>query len=245
MNRGEIVLRYQPVVRLSDRKPVMVEALARWHRQPRVVGPDQFVPLAERAGLVRALSIIVASRAAMEMAPLTRRLGIGVSLNLPLGLLLQDDLTTWLARAIGNSGMHPTDLAIELTETTPVEEFGRLRRALLRLRQAGYRVLLDDMAMDDGRERLMELPFAACKLDRSIVEALPDSARARRTVQRLVATARRNGQTVIAEGIADARLWQAARGLGVDHAQGFIVGRPLPPEAIPAWWAAWRGGRLG
>ncbi len=240
LTRGEIIVRYQPVVRMRDRRPMMVEALARWQRQSVPVPPDAFMPLAERSGLARALSIVVASRAGVELGGLHGELGIGVSINLPLALLLQHDLVAWLGKALRRSGLRPAQVSIELTETTEVRDVSTLRRALLRLRAGGYSVLLDDIILNDERERFFHLPFIGFKLDRSLVMSLPEDARARREVLRLTRAAHRRGQHVIAEGVSDLRLWAATRGLGIDHAQGFIVGRPLPAEALSAWWSSWR-----
>jgi EAL domain-containing protein (putative c-di-GMP-specific phosphodiesterase class I) len=240
LTRGEIVLRYQPVVRMRDRRPVMVEALARWHRNAAPVPPDAFMPLAERSGLARALSIVVASRAGVELGRLHDELKIGVSINLPLAMLLQHDLVSWLHKALHHSGLRPAQVSLELTETTEVRDVSTLRRALVRLRAAGYRVLLDDIVLNDERERFFHLPFAGFKLDRSLVMSLPDDARARGEVRRITRTAHRRGQFIVAEGVSDLRLWAVTRGMGIDHAQGFIVGRPLPAEALSAWWASWR-----
>ena len=240
LKRGEIILRYQPVVRMRDRRPVMVEALARWQRQSTPVPPDAFMPLAERSGLARALSIVVASRAGVELGRLHDELDIGVSINLPLAMLLQADLVSWLHKALRRSGLRPAQVSLELTETTEVRDVSTLRRALVRLRAAGYRVLLDDIILNDERERFFHLPFIGFKLDRSLVMSLPDDARARGEVRRLTRAAHRRGQLIIAEGVSDLRLWAVTRGLGVDHAQGFIVGRPLPAEALSAWWSSWR-----
>lgn len=240
MSNGEVAVHYQPVVRLSDRRLVMVEALARWQRPHAPVSPEAFVPLAESSGLVRALSVLVASTAAAEIAPLRQALALGVSVNLPLALLLQPDLPTWLGRALRGSGMRPRQMSIELTETTAVHDLSGLRRAVLRLRQAGHPVLLDDIALLDGRDRLLDLPFAGFKLDRSLIEALPESGHARQATRRLMRLAERQGQSVIAEGVADRRLWAAARVLGVHGAQGFGVGRPMPAAELPRWAGRWR-----
>jgi EAL domain-containing protein (putative c-di-GMP-specific phosphodiesterase class I)/CheY-like chemotaxis protein len=240
LTRGEIVLRYQPVVRMRDRRPVMVEALARWQRNAAPIPPDAFMPLAERSGLARALSIVVASRAGVELGRLHDELKIGVSINLPLAMLLQADLVSWLHKALRHSGLRPAKVSLELTETTEVRDVSTLRRALLRLRAGGYRVLLDDIILNDERERFFHLPFAGFKLDRSLVMSLPEDARARHEVRRITRDAHRRGQLIIAEGVSDLRLWAVTRGIGIDHAQGFIVGRPLPAEALSAWWASWR-----
>ncbi len=245
LKRGEITVRYQPVVRMADRKPMMVEALARWQRQSSPIPPDAFVPLAERSGLARALSVVIASRAAAELGRLHARLDIGISLNLPLAMLLQADLVQWLHKAMRHTGLRPGQLTLELTETTEVRDISTLRRALVRLRAAGFRVLLDDIVLDDPRRRFFHLPFLGFKLDRGLVTTLPEDARARSQVQALVRLANRHGQTIIAEGVSDLRLWGTVKGLGVHHAQGFIVGRPLPAEALPAWWASWRSRQPG
>ena len=152
LTNGEVSVHYQPVVRLADRQPVMVEALARWHRPPVAVPPDRFVPLAESTGLARALSMLVASRAAAEMAPLWQTLRLRVSVNLPLAQLLAPDLVAWLQRAVRAGGLRPGQLALELTETTTVRDRSALRRALLRLRAGGFRVLLDDFVLHDERD---------------------------------------------------------------------------------------------
>lgn len=242
LGNGEVSVHYQPVVRLSDRRPVMVEALARWHCLSVPVPPDRFIPLAESCGLARALSMLVASRAAAELSPLWQRLRLTVSINLPLAQLLLPDLPAWLRRALRAGGLQPGQVALELTETTEVRDRSALRRALLRLRGAGHRVLLDDITLHDDRDWLFGLPFGAFKLDRSLVERLPGDAHARREVQRLVRLAKAAGKQVIAEGVSDRRLWQAVRGLGVHHAQGYLVSRPLPAEALARWHGQWRGG---
>ncbi len=245
LRNGEISVHYQPVVRLADRRPVMVEALARWHRLPTPVPPDRFVPLAESSGLVRALSMLVATRAAAELAPLWQRLRLTVSVNLPLGQLLLPDLPAWLHLALRASGLHPRQVALELTETTEVRDRSDLRRALLRLRRAGHRVLLDDIILHDDRSWLFGLPFGAFKLDRSLVERLPADAHARREVRRMVRLAEASGKQVVAEGVSDQRLWQMVRSLGVHHAQGYMVGRPLPAAALARWHGRWCGGACG
>lgn len=239
LQRGEIVLRYQPIVRLSDGRPLMLEALARWQRLTVPLPPDAFVPLAERSGLGRLLSKVVARRAADEMGRRSPGERLPVSINLPLAVLLEQDAVAWLRRAMQGTGMAPADLTLELTETTPVRDPTALRRALTRLRQAGHRILLDDLSLDDGRLLLMDLPFDGVKLDRDFTEALPHSHRARAAVRRIVRLAHARGMTVTAEGVADARLWRSAVSLGVDYAQGWAVARPLPAPAIGAWLASW------
>lgn len=240
LERGEIGVRYQPIVRVADRKPVMLEALARWRRGGGSIPPSAFVPFAEKFGLLDVLSIRVVRCVAEDLRALPRALRLGVSVNLSLPLLLSSDLLLGIERVMRGTGLRASDLVFELTESEQVEDRSALRRALVRLRAAGHRVLLDDLTLRDERRPLLDLPFDGFKLDRGFVEALPDDAAARNEARGLVRHAERHGQTVTAEGVSDERVWSAVRGLGIHLAQGFAVGRPLRAESLPIWLPIWR-----
>jgi EAL domain-containing protein (putative c-di-GMP-specific phosphodiesterase class I) len=240
MARGEISVRYQPIVRVRDRRPVMLEALARWHRVDATIPPAVFVPVAEKFGLLNALSAEVTRCVARDLPTLPPALRLGVSVNLSLPLLLSSDLLPAVERAVRRTGLHPSKLVFELTESAEVKDRSALHGTLLRLRAAGHRVLLDDLAQRDERRPLLDLPFDGFKLDRHFVEAMPDDAAARREARSLMHHAEKHGQLVVAEGVSDERVWRTVRSLGIHLAQGFAVGRPLPPAALPVWLPVWR-----
>lgn len=240
LDRGEITVRFQPMVRMTDRRPVLVEALARWERPAVALGADRFIPMAERGGLAALLTRAVARRALRELAALGAPQRLRMSFNVPLAVLLEGDMGCWLDAEVRAAGLSPDSLLLELTESTEVRDTALLRRALTRLARSGYGVLLDDLGLDDQRRSLLSLPFAGVKLDRKLVLAMPRNRRARATVESLVQQARRQGMVVVAEGVTDSLTWRAAAAAGCDVAQGFGVGRPLPPPALPAWDAAWR-----
>lgn len=251
--RGEIVLAYQPIVRMADRRPVSAEGLARWHRPgaeapPPPTGPGDFVPLAEREGLGRMLTRAVAARAAGDLAALARAprpWRLPVAVNVPLEAALDPDLAAGLAAICRAARLPPARLRLELTETSPVHDLAVLRRAVLRLRRAGYALAVDDMGPRGDRDALLHLPFAAIKLDGHLVADLLHSRAARARVECLTRIAHAAGLRVTAEGIANAALWRAAAAHGADEAQGHAVGPPMRPEDLPAWAAAWTGGRGG
>ena len=245
LDRGALLVRYQPVVRISDRRLVLVEALARWRGSPMVHGPDSFVPLVERAGLSRALAVAVVSGAARDIGQLAGQLPIGVSVNVSLDQLLRLDLASWIGRALRTGSLPAPRLSLELTETTDVHDLAGLARAIRRIDAAGHQVFLDDLTIDDIRLRLMDLPFAGVKLDKALVSRLPHDGRARRFVRAVMDRANRAGQVVTAEGVAEARLWKAVAGLGVHRAQGFWVGRPLPCSVLPRWARSWAASPRG
>ena len=244
LRRGEITVRFQPIVRMLDRQPVMLEALARWERPEAALGAGAFVPMAEESGLAAQLTAAVAHRALSELALLPSARNLRLSFNVPLPVLLRPGLTSWLSAAVAAAGLRPTNLLLELTESTAVRDIDTLRRALRRLARAGFGVLLDDLALDDGRRHLLGLPFTGVKLDRGLVVAMPHDYRARAEVRRIVGLAHAKGKLVIAEGVTDPHVWRAASAAGCDLAQGFGVGRPLPISSLPAWMAAWRAASL-
>jgi len=233
---GGLLLRYQPIVRVRDRRLIMVEALARWRGDPVALGPGSFVPAMERAGLARLLAAAVARIAARDMMQGGGGLGLVVSVNLPVEELEKRDTLSWIADQLRAVRMPRRRLAIELTETSPVRDFSRLCRSVRRLRAGGHQVLIDDFEVDDRRRRLLRLPFSGVKLDKGFVESLATSARARQQVRRLA----RQGLSMTAEGVSSAAIWRSLRHLGVERAQGFWLARPLPLAALPAWARRWR-----
>lgn len=236
LSGDSLLLRYQPIVDTRTRQLVMVEALARWRSEPVSLTPVNFVPAMEQMGLSRLLAAAVTRIAARDLSRLPGRLPIPVSVNLPVPEMEKRDVVAWLGQQLRRSHLPRRRLLVELTETAPVKDRARLGRSLRRLNAAGHGVMLDDFLLDDPRQNLLGLPFASIKLDRSLVQSLPRSARARQQVRKLA----RRGLCLTAEGVSSPALFRLLRNLGVERAQGFLVGRPLPIEALPAWNERWR-----
>lgn len=243
LEKGDIGVLYQPIVRTHDRRPVMVEALARWPDGLPPVAPDVFLPMASRAGLMRPLSEAVIRAAARDIGRLRDVLGIGVTVNLPLEIIRQPDLPDWMRRVVEANGLHPTDMAIELTENATIHDPGELRRILWRLRFYGFQVFLDDIAARDPRTRLFDLGLKGLKLDRSLVLRLERSAATRRLVRQLAQDSDARGQVLVAEGVTDAGQLRLLAELGVHWAQGYLMSRPLPATLLRSWSEGWRAGR--
>ena len=240
---AQIETRYQPVVRLSDRAPVGLEALARLNHPVRgTVLPDDFVPQIEDAGLAAQLTELVAASAFADMAgPALAPLGLTVSLNFPLDVLL---LTTALARLETQrqaAGIPVERVLIELTESRPVRDLDALRTALESIRGVGYQIVIDDVGPAVPLlDALLDLPFTGMKLDKELVVRMQTSPDAMAMAERTIEIAKRRGLTVVAEGVEDVAIWHLVRRLGVDQAQGFLVAHPLPAAAVPAWVTSWQ-----
>lgn len=235
--------RYQPLVSIMDRTVYGQEVLARLHRGRRgVLGPDHFVPHMEAAGLAGELTELVAGRsfadaAAPHLAPTAPRM----ALNVPLDVMLLPDTLARLDELRDGVGLDASRVTIELTESRVVGDVPLLRRAVGRMREAGYGVSLDDVSPEmPGHDALLDLPFTSTKIDQAVVRrgaSCPDAAS---FIRRVVDGARARGLLVIAEGVHDAPTWQRVRRAGVDVAQGFVVAPPLPAAALPVWAELWR-----
>jgi EAL domain-containing protein (putative c-di-GMP-specific phosphodiesterase class I) len=122
-----------------------------------------------------------------------------------------------------------------------VGDLPALRAAAERLRAAGYGLAIDDVGpMVPHHEAMMEMPFTAMKLDKTVVQQAACDPEALDFVTRAIGSAKSGGLIVIAEGVEDVSTWTKMRELGVDEAQGFLVSRPLPLAALPVWLESWR-----
>ncbi|MFN9095858.1 MAG: EAL domain-containing protein, partial [Alphaproteobacteria bacterium] len=154
----------------------------------------------------------------------------GLAVNMPLSVLLLPEMPALLAATLRRHGARRGPILLELTETEAIRDPSRLRRVMLRLKRLGIPVLLDDVKLGDHRWRLAGLPFAGLKLDRSLVEALPAQMRARHFLRRILSDSHAKGRYVIAEGVSNPLLRRTASGMGVDFAQGYLLGQPEPPQ---------------
>lgn len=236
-----IEARYQPVVRTEDGACLGFEALARLnHPAYGIVPPHRFVPQAENAGLGAKLLEAVARLALAELAgPALDPGALRVALNLPLNTVMVDATLSQLDEQCAAASVQPERLIIELTESRPVDDLPALRRAVERFRARGYGLAIDDLGPSVAHHgALMDMPFSAVKLDRELIGNMQDRE-SKRFLLRVIDRAQRNGLSITAEGIETRRTWQMVRTYGVDHAQGFLISRPLPAKALPAWLDAW------
>lgn len=241
--RGGLDVRFQPIVRMVDRTPAGFETLARLEVSGSgTLAPSAFMLQAERAGLTGTVTTAVAARAFAGLPAATLRdRGLFLALNVPLDVLLRADSMHALDRQREAAGLLASDVLIELTESQSVTDLAALAAAVGRWRLAGYRLAIDDVGPDVANHRAMlRLPFDAVKFDMDVVQASGQSAQALHYLCSTIEIGRRSGLTVIAEGIADEAAWERMAGLGVDQVQGFLVGRPLPPRAVPFWLRDWR-----
>ncbi len=233
----ELSLYYQPKINARDGSVHSVEALLRWHHPSRgLLLPEEFLPAAERAGLMRK----VANRTvnlALEQIRSWRDQGIPltVAVNLSTTNLLDLDLVGMIERLLRTHGLPPDALIIEITESALVDSM-RSRNTVAALQHLGVRISLDDYGTGwSSLARLQDVSVDELKLDRIFVARLAQDPRSVAIVRSTVALAHSLGADLVAEGVEDEVTLSALRRYGCTITQGFVHSPPLPPDDLLRW----------
>ncbi len=232
LERNEIKIVYQPIVRLEDRTIAGFEALIRWDH-PRLgrLPPAEFIPMAEETGLIVDLGIFVIERAARELAAWQQALDvyppIFCSVNVSSRQLLRHDLLHDVKAALTRSGVQRGTLKLEITESLVMENPEYSAQMLMRIKELGAGLSLDDFGTGySSLSYLQRFPFDTIKIDRSLVK--PDSKGSRPILLRsIIAMAHDLGMDVVAEGAETESDTIELYQLGSEFAQGFAFGQPI------------------
>jgi diguanylate cyclase (GGDEF)-like protein len=235
---GQLSLLFQPKVRITDGTMVGVEALARW-RHPVLgqVPPDEFIPLAERTGVINSLTVYVL-RAALAEARRWRDAGYDwtVSVNVAMRNLLDHDFVTTVGELLASSGVNPAWLTLEITETGVMSDATRTIDVLARLAQLGLNLSIDDFGTGySSLSYLQTLPVNEVKIDKLFVLEMTVDPGAEAIVRSVLDLARNLGLSVVAEGVEDRATWERLRSLGCTMAQGYYLSHPIPAEDLQRW----------
>jgi EAL domain-containing protein (putative c-di-GMP-specific phosphodiesterase class I) len=239
LERDELCLHYQPVIHLPSGVIWAAEALVRWRHPTRgLVAPMEFIPLAERLGLIVDIGRWVVGQACRESAGWPRdhrgeRLRL--SLNLSSRQLAEPDLTARLAEAIAANGGEARRISFEITETAIVDEPQAALRTLRALQELGAQVAIDDFGK--GHSSLAQLktfPVDVLKLDRLFVRGIESNERDAALIDAVISMARALGVHLVVEGIEQQGQLDALAALGCQWGQGFHFARPLPADGLEA-----------
>jgi diguanylate cyclase (GGDEF)-like protein len=240
----QLILHYQPKARLADGAVTSVEALVRWtHPGYGMVGPNEFIPLAEQSGVMRPLtSHVLAQALAQWRAWHERGIDLGIAVNLSTqnfhDLRLPDEIDGLLAR-----WEVPAEyLQLEITESMLIADPVRAEGVLGRLAAMGIRLDIDDFGTGySSLAYLKRLPVRGIKIDRSFVQNLVDDDNDEVIVRSTIELARNLGLEVVAEGVESVEAYETLRRFGCDYAQGFYLSRPLPSDVFERWYRRTRG----
>jgi EAL domain-containing protein (putative c-di-GMP-specific phosphodiesterase class I) len=226
--RGEIVPYFEPQIDLVTQSLHGFEMLARWdHPERGIVSPEEFIPVAEEAGLIGDLSLEVLSRAFTEARGWDPALSLSVNIS---PVQLKDP---WLAQKITKllveTGFPAERLEIEITESSLFENLGLAQAIVSSLRNQGIRLALDDFGTGySSLAHLRALPFERIKIDRSFITSINDNPDSTAIVTAITRLAESLKLSVTAEGIEDETIEARLRSIGRYTGQGWLFGRPMP-----------------
>lgn len=239
LERHDFVLHYQPVIKVASGRLSHYEGLIRMTQaNGGLIPPGEFIPVAERTGLIARVDYMAMEMAFSQLAALDAQgLDMKLAVNISAAHLGDDALFRWLERVFAEDTALPARLIFEITETTAVHNIARAKAFMEPLRVLGCRFALDDFGVGfTSFTHLRSLPVDTVKIDGSFVRDLATNPENQSLVKAMTEVAHSLGKQVVAEFVESAEILEILRALGVDYAQGYHIGRPAPAPLMP--WVA-------
>jgi diguanylate cyclase (GGDEF)-like protein len=233
VDHGELIVHYQPIVRLADREIVGLEALVRWpHLERGLLLPSEFIPLAEQNGLILAIDRLVLRQACETASRLnTRRAGLPpltIGVNLAATHLQQADLPAVVASTLVETGLQPDCLVLEITESLVLADDAATLERLNQLKSLRVRLYIDDFGTGHSSlSYLRRFPVDGIKIDKSFVDEVATNPEAAALVRAIVQIGRTMGLAVVAEGVEFPEQVVELRTAGCLHGQGYYFAAPM------------------
>lgn len=238
IENDQLVLHYQPKVDLKSGRVEEVEVLVRWnHPRHGLMYPDEFIPLAERTGLIKPLTLWVLNHALDQSSAWKKRgLDLGVAVNISAQVLFDLDLPDVVAGALAARDVAPERLILEITESAIMVDRDRAMLIVSRISDMGVRIAIDDFGTGySSLSYLSKMPVDEIKIDKSFVLDMAENTTNAVIVHATIELGHNLGLAVIGEGVEDAAMFQRLRDLGCDAAQGYFMTRPLGAADFAAW----------
>ena len=232
LNANRLQLYYQPLLELSTRRIWRAEGLLRIKLvDGRLAFPDEFIPIAERTALINAIDRWVIAEAIHRLA---KNPHLSLSVNLSAKALADTTLDAEIARLLRSAHVDPPRLTLEITETVAIENIGGAIARMKSIRALGCHFALDDFGSGFASYAyLKELPVDDVKIDGSMIRNLDQSVEDRIFVKAVVEMAHNMGKKVVAEFVDSEAILEILHDIGVDFAQGYLIGRPQPHPPAP------------
>lgn len=242
LQREQFVLHYQPKIDCSNGQLKGFEGLVRWHEPQRgLVLPDAFIPLAESTGLISALTVQLFGQALDWFGSSEWASQLSLALNISARTLVDPAFPDWMLQQCMQRGLAPQQIILEVTETASMQNPLMTLELLTQFRIRGFRLSIDDFGVGySSLLQLARLPFSEMKIDKSFVTVARQSEEAQKIAIAIVGLAQALGLDVTAEGVEDQWTLDFLRDIGCSHAQGYLIGRPMPPADLGSWLQQWR-----
>lgn len=242
IEHGQMILHYQPQVRIADGEPSGMECLVRWrHPEEGLIYPERFVPLVEDYGLVDALTDRVILLATEQLRSWRQQgIKLPLAINLSMDTLQNPTVVERLQNLVEASGLTASDIVWEVTESRIMRDLAPALAALSRLQLKKFAISIDDFGVGySSLAQLRDLPFAELKIDRSFVHGAHADQVHGAIVEASARMAASLGMICVAEGVESPEDWAFARQAGCTHAQGWAIARPLPSTVLSSWLERW------
>lgn len=238
INENNLALFYQPQVDLKTKRVSSLEALLRWqHPEFGFISPIEFIPLAEKTGIIKPLTEWVLNEALRQSVVFDRHgYTLNISINISARNLREANLVGMILTALKQHGVKPERLVLELTETAVMENPQEAHHTLQQLNDAGLQISIDDFGTGySSLSHLRHLPVSEVKIDRSFIMEMMSKPDDRVLVKTVIDMARNLDLRVVAEGVEDAATLVALDDMGCDVAQGFHLCRPIAADDLLNW----------
>jgi EAL domain-containing protein (putative c-di-GMP-specific phosphodiesterase class I) len=237
LDRHEFVLAYQPKIECRSGATAGFEALVRWKHPDRgIVMPDQFIPVAENAGLIDALTAQIFDQSLEWFSQSFPQSNLKLSLNISAKSLVDIQMADNLSAVCHRFQIDTERIVLELTETSAMVDPILSLDLLTRLRMKGFQLSIDDFGTGfSSMIQLVRLPFSEIKVDKSFVMQAQHSSESRSVIKSIVELGHSLGLLVTAEGVENLKTLDYLNSLGCDLAQGYFIARPMPGEAARNW----------
>ena len=243
MRRGlmdnEFFLVYQPQIEMATGRACGVEALLRWRDPERgIIGPNEFIPIAEESGMILTLGARVLRDACRQVMSWHRQnMLLRLAVNLSVQQLQHENCLSVVEEALRSSGLPARYLDLEITESVIITHPDKAVATLIKLKHMGVSVTVDDFGTGySSLSYLARLPIQGVKIDQRFVHGLEQNSSDEAIAQAIIALSHSLGLRVIAEGIETVAQFEFLKAHGCEEAQGFLISRPLEEAELRGWW---------
>jgi diguanylate cyclase (GGDEF)-like protein len=229
----EFVVFYQPVVDVATKQCTSCEALVRWNSKALgFMGPGEFIPLAEYLGLITSIGDYVLEEACIQCRKWNEIYpDFHINVNLSVVQLLQKDAVKNVASILHKTGVNPKNIVLEITESFAINDMKRVMEIVDGLKKLGPRIALDDFGTGySSLNYIKQLPLDLIKVDKTFIDDIVEDNYAQAFVKLIVDLSNTIDTKIVVEGVESENQFKLLKNLGVNYIQGFLFGRPVPPE---------------
>lgn len=239
---NQLALYLQPKVDIKSKKANTAEALVRWiHPDKGFIFPDQFIPFAEQTGLIQNITTWMLNEACKVCSDFNAQgVKLSIAVNISTRDLIDQALPDKLQALLNQYQLSVESIALEITESSIMDDPVRAEATLLKLAQMGIKIAIDDFGTGySSLAYLKRLPVQELKIDKSFVLNMEKNDSDATIVKSTIDLGHNLNLKVVAEGIENLESWQLLEKMGCDYGQGYFMGKPMPAKDYPTWLAAW------